>query len=147
MDQFDIVFGKQLETRSHTFTANAMALPFIIQFDKPEDFLEFIKGKNSSELRSKRFRLVEMDGSLDPLRGPFCARLFIKVEDHGTPIKDIPFLIMDLYQLACVHPDTPDWVISVGYSERYQPGEQNPALLIEGESFIRNMQFIPLNKN
>ncbi|MBI3593697.1 MAG: hypothetical protein HY200_01940 [Nitrospirae bacterium] len=144
MEPWDIVFFKRLESKLHTFTANAVATPYIIKFEKPEDFLEYVKSIKKRDTVSDRFKVLEQEAHIDPTFGRYCVRLFLKSEDHAAPNVDAPILILEIHDLTCVHPDTPDWVISVGYSERYEPGRGNAELNQVGEQFLKSLQFMPI---
>jgi len=63
------------------------------------------------------------------------------VEDRGVPRYPGSVFIMDLHGFVCLHPDFPDAVIDITYSQRRLPEEQPLSLEAEGESFVKSLIF------
>jgi hypothetical protein len=145
-EQNNIVFTKDLKSKTHTFVANVFAVPLTIGFETPEDFLNFIKKSKDANIEPRRFRMLENEVVLDDAYGPYCVRYHQKAVDRGALSSGkAPYLILDTYGYACIHPDTPELAVDIGYSERFAPGESNAELREEGQQFIRGLKFTPLD--
>jgi hypothetical protein len=68
-------------------------------------------------------------------------RYDVTVEDRGVLRYPGSVFIMDLHGFVCLHPDFPDAVIDITYSQRRLPEEQPLSLEAEGEPFVKNLIF------
>lgn len=131
-----------LAARSHThsFGMTASAMQIERAFATPEEFLEFMRERLHAEPDPRRFSEVEIDAALEPSVAPLCVQAHSTARDHaaGSPG---PYLMLEIWNLTCVHPASPGLAVSVVYYERYAPGEKAGALRAHGRRFIQSLRF------
>jgi hypothetical protein len=97
---------------------------------------------------SERFDVDKYEVIPDNKFGDFSVRHFKRYKDKGAPNKiGTPYLILEEYGYAFIHPYNPDLMVVVFYSERFTSGEQTKASIIEREQFINNVKITPYRKN
>jgi hypothetical protein len=93
-----------------------------------------------------RFTTIEASVRLDTTMAE-CVRVDAVQEERDNPRFPGVVLVLVTHVLHCLHPRNPDYVVSVGYSERYPRGQQAfsaETLRDEGEPFIRSATFTPV---
>ncbi len=94
--------------------------------------------------QTDRFRPVSVTIAPDKTLAPDCVRYDGTVEDRGVPGYPGSVFIMDHHGFVCLHPDLPDAVIDIQYSQRRLQGEPPLALEAEGEPFVKSLLFTRL---
>lgn len=112
-------------------------------FDQPEEFLAWTRETRKKDTDPKRFRLIRHREALDETPGKFCVRYHLKAEDRGVPVKDEPFLILEVKGYSCLHPGDPGLLVDFRYVLRYPPKKKEKGLSQEGERFLRGITFTP----
>lgn len=144
-----VALAKKLEdSPAHTFTATVFATPFTVRFNSPEEFKEFVEKGQKADTDPNRFTTLEYNISLDDRFGAYTVRYHSKMEDRKAKVSpvDTQFLIMEITGYTFIHPDSPDLVLHVQYSDRYKKGEKDPSLDEIGEKFINNFKVMPLKE-
>jgi hypothetical protein len=137
---YDVGFAATF-TRTHTWSITAAAIPLGGRFERAEALLAHVKAKFIADSDPVRFRILESKGWVQELRGAVCAKTYFKAEDHLAEGGEAPFYIIEATQVTCVHPDSPELAIELGYHERYLPGEEGGRLMVFGERFVRSVKF------
>jgi tetratricopeptide (TPR) repeat protein len=119
----------------------AAATPFTLRFATPEEFLKYTKRYFESEPDRSRFSAVEVSVTLEPSLGPLCVRSRSKSHDHKAVNRVGQYLVVEIWNVTCVHPAAPELVVSLAYHERYQPGEKPGDAQSDGERFINSLRF------
>jgi len=102
-----------------------------------KDFLDDMIARQESEAQPRRFHVLQESTTLAPEIGPYCVRTSASAEDRASAGRPV----LDAVSLVCLHPTAPDWIVTVGYSERHPHGAGSPDLDSEGERFIGSLHF------
>ena len=108
------------------------------RFNNPEGFVRFVEQQKEE---NPRFRVLESKHIQDTSLGEYCVRSDVLVEDHGVPGFAGSVFYMVRHVLNCIHPDYPNVVVQVGYSQRAASKSDFKKLDAEGEPFIQSLQF------
>ncbi len=138
-----IIFGKQGNTKSHTYVAEVVANYSYdnLNFKSPEDYLEFMKNTAKIGTDPRRFEIQEEEMVLDNKFGPYCVRYYVKAEDrYAAERNKTMFMIMELYQYHFIHPHNKNILISIGYSERGRLNENSNDFKVIAEDFINGIK-------
>jgi YVTN family beta-propeller protein len=113
-------------------------------FDSPAAFLRFEETRAAEAVNMKvspRHRLLAAKSALDNSLGPSCIRYDYTVEDTGVPWAPGSPFILEMHGYRCLHPKWPRYVIDVGWSQRYLPGEQPFNIEAEVAPFLKSLSF------
>jgi len=137
------------DSPAHTFSTAVIASPFTLRFHSPEEFKEAVEKGQKADTDPNRFNILQYDISLDDRFGPYTVRSHTVSEDRQAKVSpvDTQFLILEIISYIFIHPDAPDLVLNVQYSDRYKKGEKDPKLEEIGEKFINNLKVIPLKQS
>jgi hypothetical protein len=94
-----------------------------------------------------RFTTIQSSVRVDLSLGAQCVRVDSAQEERDNPRVPGVVLILLIHTVDCLHPQTPGYVVSISYSERYPKGQRPFAaetLQAEGEPFIRSATFTPI---
>lgn len=127
---------------------NGLCNSFYDSVYSPEEFKEFVERAQKADTDPNRFTTLEYNISLDDRFGAYTVRYHSKMEDRQAKVSpvDTQFLIMEITGYTFIHPDSPDLVLGVQYSDRYKKGEKDPSLDEIGEKFINNFKVMPLKE-
>jgi len=141
-DPQTVFFGKKIASRTHAFAATAMSAPITDKFENPQAFLDYVS--RMLPMRGDgRHRVIENRVEVDVRLGDFCVRHHTTAEDRDAPYAQGRTLLAETFGITCLHPDNPNLIISVSYTERGNPAETSAELRAEGESFVRSLKFTP----
>ena len=127
-------------SRTHSFGMTASAMRVERPFATPLEFLDFMRGRLHAEPDPRRFSDVEIHAALQPTIAPLCVQARSKARDHAAGGAG-PYLVLEIWNLTCVHPASPRLAESVVYYERYAPGETPGALRAHGRRFVESLRF------
>jgi hypothetical protein len=87
-----------------------------------------------------RYRFVSQDAEAAEWNGMPCVASRIVAEDRGVPYA--PGETFNFFQrgLTCLNPASPGAIVDVTYSERGGPPAGTPALVEEGEAFLKGVR-------
>lgn len=143
-DKQQALFGKKVDSPTHSFAATATAGVLAEKFESPEKFREYVNKMRTVELDPARFKIVEFDSKFDESRLAWCVRYHLKHTDNNAVLARNRSLIVEDFGIACLHPERNNLIVDVGYSERGRPAEigneLSAQLRQEGESFVRSMK-------
>lgn len=134
-------FGKLTTPPSKTHTVVATVRGGRAPFSagsRAELLRKFAQGYSE---QTNRNRPVSVNISPDRTLAPDCVRYDVKVEDRGVPGYPGSVYIMDMHGFVCLHPDLPDAVIDIQYSQRRLQEDPPLALEAEGEPFVKSLLF------
>jgi hypothetical protein len=142
-----IIFGRMPPQSPHTI--GAMALVDKIEIGGavlgPVRNAQDLKEVTERRLQSGgRFTTIEASVRPDTSNGAECVRVDAVQEERDNPRAAGVVLVLVTHVLDCLHPQSPGYVVSVGYSERYPKGQQAlpvETLQAEGEPFIHSALF------
>ena len=141
-DKQQVLFGKKIESRTHSFVATATSGLIGEKFENREQFQAYVNQMRVSDLGSDRYKVVEFSSDFDPAFPAWCVRYRSKTQDRGAPFALGRTLLLEHFGVACLHPTIADLIVDVGYSERGRPAETSAELRAEGESFMRSLKFV-----
>jgi len=107
------------------------------------DFVQVIKDGQAKDTDPRRFKMLTHDVVALPGKGTECAKSHAVAEDRSIVRKSGP-MILELLGMTCAHPRDPRIGVDVGYSERYNPGERDPAFLDRAEAVLGSVEFTGL---
>lgn len=94
-------------------------------YHSSDEFLEGIKNTWEQNIKDARYDIDFSEAKLDSTFGAFCISLHRRYRDKGAVNRgNDGFLILEEYGYVLIHPDYPNEIIVVNYSERFAPGEQ-----------------------
>jgi len=137
---FDVAF-RAAKSSTHSMSITSAATPFTMRFATPDEFLNYMKRYVVAEPDRNRFSAVEVSVTLEPSLAPFCVRARTKSHDHKAVNRVGKYLVLEIWNVTCVHPAAPELVVSLAYHERYKPGEKPGDAESDGERFIKSLRF------
>lgn len=144
-DKQQALFGKKLDSPTHSFGATATSDVVTEKFESRDKFLEYVNRLRNAELDPARFKVIEFESSVDETQAAWCVRYRLKHTDRNAVLARNRTLLVEDFGVTCLHPDRRNLVIDVGYSERGRPAELGKELSgelrKEGESFMRSLRF------
>lgn len=144
-DRQQVLFGKKIESPTHSFGATATADPIGEKFETREQFRDYVTKFRTAEFDPERFKMIEFDSALDDTQPAWCVRYHLKHTDRDAVLARNRTLLVEDFGITCLHPAKNDLVIDIGYSERGRvaelKSELSASLRKEGESFIRSLKF------
>ncbi len=140
-DRQQVLFGKKIDSRTHSFVATATSGEINEIFDKPAQFQDYVDKMRIAAVDPARYKIVEYRSAFDPSYPAQCVRYHSKTEDRGAPYAQETALLLEHFGVTCLHPALPRLVVDVGYSERGRSTEISDALRAEGETFMRSLKF------
>lgn len=140
-----VTFGKVFSP-THTFVASIAVFRIKNQYKTPEDFLHFVDQAKSKSTESSRFTVLASQFAVDAKLGPDCVQYHRRAEDHDSPDAHGKTLTLEVFGIACLHPDDPHRAVDIEYSERSVSGNLTSSVYAEGEAFLSSLQFVPIGK-
>lgn len=137
---FDVAFVVA-KSSTHSMSITSAATPFTMRFASPDEFLNYVKRYVVAEPDRNRFSAVEVSVTLEPSLAPLCVRARTKSHDHKAVNRVGKYLVLEIWNVTCVHPAAPELVVSLAYHERYKPGEKPGDAESDGERFINSLRF------
>ena len=142
-DRQQVLFGKKIESRTHSFAATATSGLIGDKFETREQFQAYVNQMRVVDLGADRYKVIEFSSDFDPAFPAWCVRYRSKTHDRAAPYSLGRVLLLEHIGVACLHPTIADLVVDVGYSERGRPAEISAELRAEGESFMRSLKLTP----
>jgi hypothetical protein len=142
-----ITFGRRPPESPHTIVAAALVEKIEIggAVHGPVRNAQDLKEVEERRLQSGgRFTTIEASVRPDTSNGAECVRVDAVQEERDNTRAAGVVLVLVTHVLDCLHPQSPGYVVSVGYSERYPKDQQAlsvETLQAEGELFIHSALF------
>jgi hypothetical protein len=140
------LFGKRLDSPTHSFGATATSGLIDDKFETREKFQDYVNKLRTAELDAKRFRVIEFESAVDDTFPAWCVRYRLKHTDRDAALARNRTLLAEDIGITCLHPDKKNLIVDVGYSERGRSAELGAELSAElrkeGERFMRGLEFI-----
>jgi len=140
-DKQQALFGKKIESPTHSFVATATSGLISEKFSTRESFHAYVNKMRTADADSTRFRIVEFNSEVDTTFPAWCIRYHFKRTDREAVLAQNRTLLLEDYGVTCLHPVKSDLVVDVGYSERGRSAEISADLRAEGEGFMRSLKF------
>jgi hypothetical protein len=140
-DKQQALFGKKIESPTHSFVATATSTRITEAFETREQFQDYVNKMRTADPEEKRYREIEFDSAPDETFAAWCVRYRFKRADRGTVPSRPQTLVLEDIGVTCLHPEKKQIVVDVGYTERGRAAELSADLRKEGEHFIRSLQF------
>jgi hypothetical protein len=144
-DRQQVLFGKKIDSPTHSFGATATSDLIVDKFETREQFQEYVNKLRTADFDPTRFKVVEFDSAVDTTYPAWCVRYRLKHTDRNAVLARNQTLLVEDFGVTCLHPGEKDLVVDVGYSERGRAAELkselSAALRQEGESFMRSLKF------
>jgi hypothetical protein len=141
-DRQQALFGKKIDSPTHSFVATATSGPINEKFQTREQFQDYVKKMRTVEPDAARYRAIEFEATMDETFGAWCIRYRFKRADRDAVLSRNRTLLLEDFGVTCLHPEKKDLLVDVGYSERGRPAELSAELRKEGESFMRSLEFL-----
>jgi len=137
------LFYKQTSRQGHTIVlkagGQAVDPPPGTGPGTPAERLSRFVGAMELVVDSRRFEPISLTSSVDDSLGFECRRFDQVVVDRGVPDANGAAYPFENHGFVCAHPDFPDYLVSIDYSQRTPPGVEPIALKEEGEAFLRTL--------
>ena len=144
-DRQQVLFGKRVDSPTHSFGATATSDLIIDKFETREQFQEYVNKLRTADFDATRFKVIEFESSVDATFPEWCVRYHLKHTDRNAVLARNRTLLVEDFGITCLHPDKKDLVVDVGYSERGRAAELKSELSAgmrkEGETFVRSLKF------
>ena len=133
------VFGKYLGSPRHTMMATVVLRTLPGCCASADELLAMTRKYMTEDRANARYRFVSQDAEVVEWNGMACVASRIVAEDRGVPFA--PGEAFNFFQrgLTCLGPAPPGAILDVTYSERGGPPEGTPALVEEGERFLKGV--------
>lgn len=123
------------------------AIPFRLPgFKTTEEFVRLVKEGQVNDTDPARFRIKKHEVAVFPRKGTDCVKSHMVTEDLSA-IKSSGRsggMILEALALTCAHPKDKSVGISVIFSQRYFPGERDPAFIEKATSVLHSVEFADL---
>lgn len=126
-------------SKTHTVAATVRGVWVPIPAESRTELLPKMAQVYSKQ--TNRNRPVSVNISPDKTLAPDCVRYDVTAEDRGVPGYQGSVYLMDMHGFICLHPDLPDAVIDIQYSQRRLQDEPPLSLESEGEPFLKSLLF------
>jgi len=144
-DRQQVLFGKKVDSPTHSFGATATSDLIREKFETREQFQEYVNKLRTADFDPLRFKVIEFESAVDTNYPAWCVRYRLKHTDRNAVLARNRTLLVEDFGITCLHPDKKDLVVDVGYSERGRAAELKSELSAdlrkEGESFMRTLKF------
>jgi hypothetical protein len=144
-DRQQVLFGKKVDSPTHSFGATATSDLIREKFETREQFQEYVNKLRTADFDPLRFKVIEFESAVDTNYPAWCVRYRLKHTDRNAVLARNRTLLVEDFGITCLHPDKKDLVVDVGYSERGRAAELKSELSVdlrkEGESFMRTLKF------
>ncbi|MEO8441514.1 MAG: hypothetical protein ABI547_03445 [Betaproteobacteria bacterium] len=144
-DRQQVLFGKKVDSPTHSFGATATSDLIGVKFETREQFQEYVNKLRTAEFDPARFKVIEFESSMDTTGPAWCVRYRLKHTDRNAVLARNRTLLVEDIGVTCLHPDKRELVVDVGYSERGRAAELkselSSGLRTEGESFMSSLKF------
>ena len=112
-------------------------------FEREEDFINAVKAKFDRIPKQKRIKIIKSD-FLPGDNSDFCFLIYEIMEDHSaykytTDRKD--YMMLETFRRLCRHPTNKNIAISIEYSHRYYPGDNDPDFMSKAEMIFNNLEY------
>ncbi|MCG6876798.1 MAG: sel1 repeat family protein [Betaproteobacteria bacterium] len=134
--------GKQVVQPERTWAFVVLTLRPGRAFKSARELSEHMRTRRETGLDAKRLTKLAHEEVPTEHRGQPCSRYTIRAIDRGE--KGDENVLMQFRGLTCVHPDQPDRLADVAYSERGGEGVMSEVLTKAGGRFLESLRFLPL---
>ncbi len=134
--------GKQVLKPERTWAFVVLTLRPGKAFKSSRELSEHMRARRETGLGAKRLTKLGHEEAPVEHRGQPCSRYTIRAVDRGE--KGNENVMMQFRGLTCVHPDEPDRLVDVAYSERGGEGALSDVLTKAGGRFLESLRFLPL---
>ena len=134
------IYVKKLESPKHTFVATVITQTVSNCCANSEELLAHVRVVQEQNRQDKRYRFISQEAEITNWDGFACISHRMVAIDQGSP--HFPGEKLNFFQkgISCLRPGTSGEVIDLTYSERNGPSEGSPALVMEGESFLKGLK-------
>lgn len=134
------VFGKYLGSPRHTMMATVILRNMQGCCASADELLAMTRKYMAEDRANTRYRFVSQDAEVAEWNGMACVVSRIVAEDRGVPYA--PGEAFNFFQraLTCLQTGFPGVIVDVTYSERGGPPAGTPALVEEGEAFLKGVR-------
>jgi len=134
--------GKQVAKPSRTWTFTVLVVRPGRTFKTSRDLVDHMRVRREIGLDPKRFTKLTHDEQPAGDRTRVCTRYQVRALDRGE--KGQESVPMQFRGLTCAHPDQPDRLVDLAYSERGGEGAMSEVLTKAGGRFLDSLRFLPL---
>ena len=144
-DKQQVLFGKKVDSPTHSFGAAATSDLIAETFETREQFKEYVDKLRTADFDPARFKVIEFESAVDTTYAAWCVRYRLKHTDRDAVLSRNRTLLVEDIGVSCLHPEKKNRVVDVGYSERGRAAELasefSDVLRKEGETFMRSLIF------
>jgi len=134
--------GKRVVAPERTWAFVVLTLRPGKSFKTARELSEHMRTRRETGLDVKRLTQLAHEEAPAEHQGRPCSRYTIRAIDRGE--KGDENVLMQFRGLTCVHPDQPERLVDVAYSERGGEGVMSEVLTKAGGRFLESLRFLPL---
>ena len=101
-DRQQVLFGKKIDSPTHSFVATATSGLVDEKFATREQFQEYVNKMRTAEVDAKRFKVIEFDSAVDNNYAAWCIRYRFKRADRDAVLSRNRTLLMEDFGVACL---------------------------------------------
>lgn len=140
---FDFVFGRKLDSPTHTMVASVTALTTHRSFATPEEFYSFVREAGSTGIDPRRFTVISSRIEQDNRFGPWSIFKHTLVEDRqAVNAAGQDTLLQRTAGYVLVHTTEEHQLVSIEYSERSAREEMDPDFEEQSRKFFGGLRLI-----
>lgn len=140
----EIIYLKQTDPEVVSFFAGALEGQLASDLEDKDALVTFVQARKDQWGNDGRYSNTTSSFQVDVLQGS-CVRYQLSARDRGARnLGRHEFLVMTTVGKFCLHPEDPQAAVDIYYSVRHAPAFDPRAYVLEGEDFLRSLQFSPL---
>ncbi|MDP2241459.1 MAG: tetratricopeptide repeat protein [Burkholderiales bacterium] len=134
--------GRKLPEPNHSWAFTVAAEKIDKAVSSADELLAYMAERRGKKSDPLRFRVINLKEQTTAHRDYWCTRYTMLGEDlsvegpNAAPVA--------LAGLTCAHPDQPDFIVDVSYSEKSGASGISAELSESGEKFVSSLRFLPL---
>lgn len=112
-----------------------------------KDLVQQIREAEEKDAPPPRYALKVHELTAVTLGKAQCVRSHSIAEDHSPTVqggKTGSTMLLELLSLSCIHPDDPRVAFTIGYSDRYYPGNGDPEFMQKGMGILGSAEITKL---
>lgn len=138
---YQLAFAKTGDNQDETFAIQTFTFG-LPEHATIEEFIRIIKEGQTKDTNPQRFKMTEHEVTAYPMKGADCAKSHVVTEDNAAVKRSVKSenMILEAMTLTCAHPSNKNVGISIVYSQRYYPGQRDPALVEKATSILNSTE-------
>ncbi|MBL9096562.1 MAG: YncE family protein [Alphaproteobacteria bacterium] len=130
--------------RNSTALAAVYAFVYPAHIKDPQDVFKLFAERNQRS--GPRTQVRSSTSERTTIAGAPCVRMVTSADDTGVQGHEDEVFALTKWNLVCMHPQYPSFIVNMDYSERLEPGLQSPIAQETRDGFLNSLKFEPLER-